>query len=132
MRSIIPAVLKLCDMRWCALRLTSPDVNGRLDDITKFVRQVNLTPHRATINCYTGADGRGRDRQNGKDHPFRTCICIRKAKQKEIGIHHFLENCVHLGGCEDPLVGLQGLHLLPPSLFGYSDARTGLEIVKQL
>jgi hypothetical protein len=46
-------------MRWCALCLTSPDVNGRLDDVTKFVRQVILTPHRVTINCYTGANREG-------------------------------------------------------------------------
>jgi len=66
------------------------------------------------INCYTGLDGRGRDGQNIKDHPFRMCICIRKAKQKEIGVHH-LENCVHLGECDDPFVGLQGLHFLCPT-----------------
>jgi hypothetical protein len=37
--------------------------------------------------------------------PFKTCTCDGKAKQKEIGVHYFLESCVHLGRCDILLSG---------------------------
>ena len=60
---------------------------------------------RISLSLYTGADGRGKDVQNGKDHPFKTCICEGKAKQKEIGVRYFIESCVHLRRCDILLSG---------------------------
>jgi hypothetical protein len=90
-------VVVLVDNTWRdTLCLKLAHLSTSLENLSKLVRQVILATHGATVDGNGRANGRGRDGQNGEDHPVGTRELGIETHDDQVLVGDLLENLVDL------------------------------------